>query len=193
MKQEQLIIKKLEKIRNLGIDKKIKQSIYNTIYDEEFNDISIRIKTDKSAINKLQFREYKKADELRDLIGIMITTDTEEEVYNITKKIIFKNSDCIIKDYIQHPKNGYKSIHLNYSLKTEEMNDIPVEIQIKTENMRKAQDLIHDKIYKNLNLPLNIRNLLSTIMFKYIEYKQSLGETVSNDDEYIYRLNEYIK
>ena len=59
--------------------------------------------------------------------------------------------------------------------------------------MRIAQELIHDKIYKNLNLPENIRNLLSTMMFKYIEYKQNLGENLSNDDKYIYKLNEYMK
>lgn len=193
MELEQLIVKKLEKIRKSGIDRKIKQKIYNIIYDEEFNNMTVRTKTDESAIKKIQIREYQKAEELRDLIGVMITTNTEEEAYKIAKKIVLENSNCKIEDYIQHPKNGYKSIHLNYSLKTNEINDIPLEIQIKTENMRIAQELIHDKIYKNLNLPENIRNLLSTMMFKYIEYKQNLGENLSNDDKYIYKLNEYMK
>lgn len=193
MEQEQLIVKKLEQIRKSGIDKKIKQKIYNIISDEEFNDMMVRTKTEESAIKKLQLRKYKKAEELRDLIGIMITTNTEEEAYKITKRIILENSDCKIEDYIKHPKNGYKSIHLNYSLKTSEINDIPLEIQIKTENMRIAQELVHDKIYKNINLPPNVRDFLSTIMFKYIEYKQSLGENMSNDNKYIYKLNEYIK
>lgn len=193
MELEQLIVKKLEKIRKSGIDKKIKQKIYNIISDEEFNDMMVRTKTEESAIKKLQLRKYKKAEELRDLIGIMITTNTEEEAYKITKRIILENSDCKIEDYIKHPKNGYKSIHLNYSLKTSEINDIPLEIQIKTENMRIAQELVHDKIYKNINLPPNVRDFLSTIMFKYIEYKQNLGENLSNDDKYIYKLNEYMK
>ena len=193
MELEQLIVKKLEKIRKSGIDRKIKQKIYNIIYDEEFNNMTVRTKTDESAIKKIQIGEYQKAEELRDLIGVMITTNTEEEAYKIAKKIVLENSNCKIEDYIQHPKNGYKSIHLNYSLKTNEINDIPLEIQIKTENMRIAQELIHDKIYKNLNLPENIRNLLSTMMFKYIEYKQNLGENLSNDDKYIYKLNEYMK
>ncbi len=193
MEQEQLIVKKLEQIRKSGIDKKVKQKIYNIISDEEFNDMMVRTKTEESAIKKLQLRKYKKAEELRDLIGIMITTNTEEEAYKITKRIILENSDCKIEDYIKHPKNGYKSIHLNYSLKTSEINDIPLEIQIKTENMRIAQELVHDKIYKNINLPPNVRDFLSTIMFKYIEYKQSLGENMSNDNKYIYKLNEYIK
>ena len=193
MEQEQLIVKKLEQIRKSGIDKKIKQKIYNIISDEEFNDMMVRTKTEESSIKKLQLRKYKKAEELRDLIGIMITTNTEEEAYKITKRIILENSDCKIEDYIKHPKNGYKSIHLNYSLKTSEINDIPLEIQIKTENMRIAQELVHDKIYKNINLPPNVRDFLSTIMFKYIEYKQSLGENMSNDNKYIYKLNEYIK
>ena len=79
--------------------------------------MTVRTKTDESAIKKIQIREYQKAEELRDLIGVMITTNTEEEAYKIAKKIVLENSNCKIEDYIQHPKNGYKSIHLNYSLK----------------------------------------------------------------------------
>ena len=193
MNQQQLVIEKLDKIRKLEIDKKIEQKIYNIIYDEEFNDMIIRTKTDESAIKKLKIRKYQKAEELRDLIGVMITTNTEDETYKIAKKIILENSNCKIEDYIRYPKNGYKSVHLNYSLKTKEMDDIPVEIQIKTENMRIAQELVHDRIYKNLELPINVRNFLSTIMFKYIEYKQNLNENILEDNKYIYKLTEYIK
>ena len=62
---------------------------------------------------------------------------------------------------IKNPKNGYKSIHLNYLVE----KDIPLEIQIKTKQMKAAQDIVHDKIYKNFNLSEELRSVLSNLVF----------------------------
>ena len=190
MNQENLLIEKIEKIKNTGVSNKIRQSIYNCIYDEQYNEIEIRVKSNESALKKLKIRDYEKAEDIRDIVGVMITTDTKEEAYNIAKKIILKNPICKVEDYIQNPKNGYKSIHINYAIKTKEIEDIPVEIQIKTENMKKAQNLVHDLIYKNEHIPTKMRNTLSKIAFKYIEYKQELEKHSLSQNQYIYKFNE---
>ena len=80
---------------------------------------------------------------------------------------IFKNKvkndlgNCLEEDYIKNPKNGYKSIHLNYLVE----KNIPLEIQIKTKQMKVAQDIVHDKIYKNFSLSEDLRNVLSKLAF----------------------------
>lgn len=193
MTEQTILLEKLNKIRDLHMDIKLKQKVGSIIFDENYNNIETRIKTDVSAINKFRVREYNYAWELRDLIGIMIVTNTEEEVYKIAKKIILKNNDCKIKDYIKNPKNGYKSIHINYSFNTKELSDIPVEIQIKTEGMKKAQDLVHDTIYKNENIPPKFKGIISKMMFKYIESKQKIDNTLQIKSSSIYKLNEYLK
>ena len=190
MEQENLLIEKIEKIKSTEIPAKIRQSIYNCIYDEDYNDIEIRVKSNESALKKLKTRDYERAEDIRDIVGIMITTDTKEEVYNIAKKIILKNPKCQVEDYIQNPKNGYKSIHINYAINTKEIDDIPVEIQIKTDDMKQAKNLVHDLIYKNEHIPEKMRNTLSKIAFKYIEYKQELEKHAVQQNQYIYKLNE---
>ena len=76
---------------------------------------------------------------------------------------IVKNDlgNCLEEDYIKNPKNGYKSIHLNYLVE----KNIPLEIQIKTKQMKVAQDIVHDKIYKNFSLSEDLRNVLSKLAF----------------------------
>ena len=50
---------------------------------------------------------------------------------------------------------------LNYLVE----KNIPLEIQIKTKQMKAAQDIVHDKIYKNYNLSEELRNVLSNLVF----------------------------
>ena len=91
----------------------------------------------------------------------MLVTDKIEDVYKIRNELKNTFGNGIEEDYIKNPKNGYQSIHLNYFVE----QNIPLEIQIKTKRMKLAQDIVHDKIYKNFKLSEDLRNVLSQLAF----------------------------
>ena len=114
-----------------------------------------RVKNLESAIKKMDTKGYADSELLTDLVGVMIVTKTIEDVYEVVD--IIKSSIHLMgeRDYIAFPKNGYASYHVDV-----EENDIKIEIQIKTYEMKRAQDLIHKNIYKNPNISENIKPCL---------------------------------
>ena len=109
----------------------------------------------------MKVRNFNSANQISDYIGYMVITNTVEDVYKV-KNILENNlGECLEEDYIRNPKNGYQSVHLNYHIE----NNIPLEIQIKTKRMKFAQDIVHDKIYKNVNLSDSLKSFLSNLTF----------------------------
>lgn len=162
--EKQKLIYQINYIKQEKLDEKIRNNIENVI--KKYPDVYIktRIKEEDSAIQKLDIRNFEYADQISDLLGVMIITKDIEEAYKIEADLqkVFPNS--IEEDYIKNPKFGYQSIHLNCKIEKE----IPLEIQIKTEKMKIAQELVHDSIYKNNNLNVKTKNMLSSMAYENI-------------------------
>ncbi len=98
-------------------------------------EINGRAKHIYSIYNKTLLRN-KPVEELYDLQAIRVILDTDEIdiCYKVYEKLIelYKPVPDTFKDYIAEPKpNGYQSIHIAVFGE----NDIPVEVQIRTQNM----------------------------------------------------------
>lgn len=160
MAEEQKILSIIDYINQNNICNKYLDKLKNIIGSSNVEILS-RVKEKQSALDKMKVRHFVSANQISDFVGYMIITDTVEDVYKIKNKIENDLGNCLEEDYIKNPKNGYKSIHLNYLVE----KDIPLEIQIKTKQMKAAQDIVHDKIYKNFNLSEELRNVLSNLVF----------------------------
>ena len=100
------------------------------------------------------------------------------------KKQVYKISECLkenlnvikVSDYIKKPKMGYKSLHLNIT----DAPNIIYEIQLKTKPMMIAQDIIHDKIYKNKTMPMVLKKILSVIVFNTVKLYEEILNWINN-------------
>ena len=147
MAEEQKILSIIDYINQNNICNKYLNKLKNIIGSSNVEILS-RVKEKQSALDKMKVRHFVSANQISDFVGYMIITDNDL-------------GNCLEEDYIKNPKNGYKSIHLNYLVE----KDIPLEIQIKTKQMKAAQDIVHDKIYKNFNLSEELRSVLSNLVF----------------------------
>lgn len=160
MLEEQKIVSIIDYINQNNICSKYLDKLKAIIGNTNVEIIS-RVKEKQSALDKMKIRNFVSATQISDFIGYMIITDTVEDVYKIKNRIENNLGICIEEDYIKNPKNGYKSVHLNYLVE----KNIPLEIQLKTKQMKVAQDIVHDKIYKNFSLSEELRNVLSKLVF----------------------------
>ena len=165
MKEQLKVIKTINYINRHSLCEKYSNKL-NTIL-VKYKDVQLisRVKNKKAALEKMKIRKFKQANEISDYIGYMIITDNINEVYKIKNDIENVLGKGIEEDYIKNPKFGYKSFHLNYTVE----NGIPLEIQIKTKKMKLAQDIVHDKIYKNFYLPEDERNRLSQLAYGILQ------------------------
>ena len=149
------------------------------ILDEEFkikrkrNPIEYmkaRIKTPKSIMSKLQRKGFETSlssakDNLFDIAGVRVVCSFVDDIYKVADNLI--NQDDIIliekKDYIKKPKNnGYRSLHLVVQIPvffSEDVEMVPVEVQIRTIAMDFWASLEHKLYYKTEDCgSLHIRN-----------------------------------
>lgn len=169
--EKRKIIYQINYIKKEELDKRIKTSIEQVLMSYPDVYMQLRIKEKDSALKKLEIRNYESANQISDLLGVMIVTKNVEEAYKIKSELESIIPNISVEDYIKNPKYGYKSIHLNCRI----AEDIPLEIQIKTEKMKIAQEMVHDSIYKNENLNQKTKNILSTIAYKNIENAVNLN------------------
>ena len=132
--------------------------------------ISSRIKDLESAVLKYKEKDYSNIDEIQDLIGIMIVCRSKKQVYKISECLKENLNIIKVSDYIKKPKMGYKSLHLNIT----DAPNIIYEIQLKTKPMMIAQDIIHDKIYKNKTMPMVLKKILSVIAFNTVKLYEEI-------------------
>lgn len=166
-KEEQDKLKdKIEFLNKYHINQKIENEIEWILNEYHFENIEItsRIKSFDSALFKFNEKSYEQIEELKDLIGVMIVCKNKKQIYEVTKVIEEKLLVIQKKDYIEQPKMGYQSIHL----KIQRDSEIFYEIQIKTEAMKKAQKVTHNKIYKNHKMPKILRDILTPIIFNSV-------------------------
>ena len=131
MAEEQKILSIIDYINQNNICNKYLNKLKNIIGSSNVEILS-RVKEKQSALDKMKVRHFVSANQISDFVGYMIITDTVEDVYKIKNKIENDLGNCLEEDYIKNPKNGYKSIHLNYLVE----KDIPLEIQIKTKQIK---------------------------------------------------------
>ncbi len=161
MVEEQKVLSIIDYINQNGICNKYLYKINDILKFNKNIQVISRVKDKKSALEKMKVRNFNSANQISDYIGYMVITNTVEDVYKV-KNILENNlGECLEEDYIRNPKNGYQSVHLNYHIE----NNIPLEIQIKTKRMKFAQDIVHDKIYKNVNLSDSLKSFLSNLTF----------------------------
>ncbi|MBN1385330.1 MAG: bifunctional (p)ppGpp synthetase/guanosine-3',5'-bis(diphosphate) 3'-pyrophosphohydrolase [Elusimicrobia bacterium] len=97
--------------------------------------ISARPKNIYSISRKMK-KQNKPFEEIQDILGIRIITDTVESCYSILSKLndIFQPVTGSFTDYIAHPKpNMYRSIHTTVKIPENHI----IEIQIRTEEMHR--------------------------------------------------------
>lgn len=121
----------------------IKKS-FNKIYGYDIiNNITTRIKTPNSIVNKMQKKHYEMnyknlIENINDIAGIRVTCPLKNDIYktvNVIKQI--PNVRIVkIKDYIKKPKeSGYSGYHLIVETDVEingEIIPVKVEIQLRT-------------------------------------------------------------
>ncbi len=108
--------------------------------------ISARTKTVESALGKLSSKpKYGTADQLKDGTGVRIVSKTTQDVLANVEKIKkrFETSAADEEDYINHPKDGYRSYHLIIK----DDDGLWKEIQLRTPNQDTWGNWAHD-IYK---------------------------------------------
>lgn len=168
----------LQQIYDAGI-KEIRTKL--EILDDEFrvkhdhnpiHHMEYRLKSVKSILGKLEKRGLEISLEsivinLTDIAGVRVICNYVSDVYKIADLLIKQNDIKLIKkkDYIKHPKeNGYRSLHLVVEVPiflAENVQPIPVEIQIRTIAMDFWASLEHHLRYKSDNeVPDGVRDEL---------------------------------
>lgn len=118
-----------------------------------------RLKSPESILKKLA-RKGKSLtlesveENIKDIAGLRITCSFISDIYNVSD-MLQSQSDLkvlTIKDYIQNPKpNGYQSLHLLVQVPvfmSDRVENVPVEIQIRTIAMDFWASLEHKIFYK---------------------------------------------
>ncbi len=130
-----------------------------------------RIKTPESILEKLQRKGLpvtaEGAGKLTDIAGIRVVCSFLSDVYEIADSIISQNDLTLIRksDYIKNPKpHGYRSLHLIVSVPvffSSKVENVPVEIQLRTVSMDTWASLEHKLRYKyNGEMPDDISDML---------------------------------
>ncbi len=106
--------------------------------------LEVRIKQLYSVFKKLQRTGKSFAHELHDLVGLRVIVDSESQCYQALG-IIHKHWTPLhhrFKDYIAKAKpNGYQSLHTTVVGLSPELNNPPIEIQIRTQEMDRIAQL----------------------------------------------------
>lgn len=130
--------------------------------------VSSRLKTIESIIKKIQRKNIDLSldavkQEIRDIAGVRVTCSFRSDIYKIQKMLETQEDIKVleIKDYFKHPKpNGYRSLHMIIEIPiflSDRVENIPVEIQIRTIAMDFWASLEHKIFYKyNKDIPQRI-------------------------------------
>jgi len=126
-------------------------------------DIYARTKTPYSILKKLvEKRMLDPKKGLTDMIGTTIAVDNQKELVELRDKIDNGLLGKVLDrdDFYKRPNAGYRAYHYIVEYK-----GVPVEVQLKTKNMKKLHEVSH-KAYKNGNLDAKSLDLLSKTFMK---------------------------
>lgn len=132
--------------------------------------VSSRIKTEDSIIEKLQRRKIS-LDEMTDIGGVRVIFPDLQSLTSGIDKI--RNNFQVIQEenYIDKPKQGYRSYHFLI-----EVNGLPIELQFKTIRMLEWSEFghTHFPVYKSES-----------------ELKQLYGKNYKKLTKYYYKMSEH--
>lgn len=158
------IKKRIEQIKESNLLPKVITNLNNRFISFPEINFQGRVKDAASAAKKCISKGYDSADQLTDLAGVMGVTKTVDDIYKIASYI---KSNYEVQgdpdDYIKNPKLGYQSYHINVMV-----DGLPIEIQLKTQDMKRAQDFIHDRVYKNADIPAELKPGIMKSVFPII-------------------------
>lgn len=165
-------------------------------YIHDYNPIEhvkSRIKTPESIIEKLIRKDldislHSIKENIRDIAGIRIVCSFVTDIYKISEMLQNQQDLKVVKyqDYIKNPKaNGYQSLHLVLEVPvfmSDRVEDVCVEVQIRTSGMDFWASLEHKIYYKyNNDVPQRLKD----------ELKEA-ATTVAQLDEKMEKLNREI-
>jgi len=139
---------------------------FRTLYDHNpIHHMESRIKSTESILEKLERKGLEPSiqnivDHITDVVGLRIICPYVDDIYHLTDLLGKQESLTIIrkKDYINSPKvNGYRSMHLVVSVPvalSDHVEQIPVEIQLRTIAMDMWASLEHELHYKSAQQPV---------------------------------------
>lgn len=142
----------------------------------EFLGIESRVKTTKSALEKIERKEYKNpSDQMTDLSGIRIITYLEQQVNEVADvvKELFEvdgRNSLDRTEILGDDKVGYRSTHFVCSLGKEReklpenrlLGELKFEVQVRTVLQHAWAELAHDRAFKfKASLPPKIERKLN--------------------------------
>lgn len=138
-------------------------------------------------------KNNKKIDEIFDIFGVRVITDSVDNCYVILGMVhaIWQPITGRFKDYISHPKaNGYRSLHTTVVIDRK-----PVEIQIRTQEMDEINEygIAAHWFYKRGDNPvtkdltwLKQLNDLNNQNMSYEEYYNAIRNDILKDEIYVF-------
>ncbi len=138
-------------------------------------------------------KNNKKIDEIYDIFGVRVITDTVESCYVILGMVhaIWQPITGRFKDYISHPKaNGYRSLHTTVII-----NRKAIEIQIRTKEMDEINEYgvaAHWFYKKGNNVKTQdltwLKQLedLHSLNVSYEEYYNAIRNDILKDEIYVF-------
>ena len=87
MKEQLKVIKTINYINRHSLCEKYSEKLKSVLIKYKDVQLISRVKNKKSALQKMEIRKFKQANEISDYIGYMIITNNINEVYRIKKDI----------------------------------------------------------------------------------------------------------
>jgi len=178
--------------RQKNIIKKSKATLAKTLKKAGIkNELEGRVKHIYSIYKKLKRKDKNYISELYDIFALRIIVKDEAECYQVLG-ILHKNWTPLarrFKDYIGHPKpNGYQSLHTTLIGLCSEVNNQPIEVQIRSHEMNlvakygvAAHWQYKEKGGYSIAVPED--------KLKWIQNLVSIHESLKNNIEFIESLN----
>ncbi len=120
------------------------------------NQITYRIKTPESCLNKMVKKKYPveirtAQEKLNDISGVRVVCNFLDDIYKLMEILKEEQEFEVvgIKDYVQKPKaSGYQSLHMIMLVPAGEAGLRKVEVQIRTQAMNFWAVVEHHFVYK---------------------------------------------
>jgi putative GTP pyrophosphokinase len=147
-------------IREISTKLEILNEDFKVRYDHNpIHHMESRLKSPKSMLSKLKNRGFDPTIEsavahLHDIAGIRVICCYIRDVYRVADMLLSQADITLVcrKDYIKTPKpNGYRSLHLVVNVPiflSDRVENIPVEVQLRTVAMDLWASLEHQLRYK---------------------------------------------
>jgi ppGpp synthetase/RelA/SpoT-type nucleotidyltranferase len=153
-------------------------------------DIYARTKTPYSILKKLvEKRMLDPKRGLTDMIGTTIAVENQKELVELRDKIDNGLLGKVLDrdDFYKRPNAGYRAYHYIVEYK-----GVPVEVQLKTKNMKKLHEVSHEA-YKEGNLNPKSLNAISIVFMKAdkgdAKYKVEMKKLLSNKKQLISKVS----